>query len=211
MQISANSAFSAIKGKIDYSIPIDYSKLSEPELSAKARKYYFDAIDSKEKTISEDLSNALFLYSVLEKVNPDSLEYALKLGVLNDIANRDRYAKGYFSKALGINKENPEIYYYFGEFYYRRESYRKALRHYIQAYKHGYDSHYETLYKMGDIYEKFGDSRSALKYFKEAQKQNPNEELDKRVLKIEAYNPTNKEFYEDTRIRKPFYLNDWGE
>ena len=60
-----------------------------------------------------------------------------------------------------------EIYYNFAEFYYRRESYRNALRHYNQAYKHGFDTNYNTLYKMGDIYEKFGDSRSALKYFKE--------------------------------------------
>ena len=144
-------------------------------------------------------------------MNPDSVEYAVKLGVLNDRVGRDRYAKGYFSKALGIDKENPVIYYNFGEFYYRRESYRNALRHYNQAYKYGFDTNYDTLYKMGDIYEKFGDSRSALKYFKEAQKQSPNEELDNRILKIEAYDPMNKEFYEDTRIRKPFYLNGWGE
>ena len=209
--LNQNVAFSAIKGKIDYSIPVDYSKLSEPELSMKARKYYYSAIDSKEKTVTEDMTNALFLYSVLEKMNPDSVEYAVKLGVLNDRAGRDRYAKGYFSKALGIDKENPVIYYNFGEFYYRRESYRNALRHYNQAYKHGFDTNYDTLYKMGDIYEKFGDSRSALKYFKEAQKQSPNEELDNRILKIEAYDPANKEFYEDTRIRKPFYLNGWGE
>ena len=98
-----------------------------------------------------------------------------------------------------------------GEFYYKRELYRRALKYYNEAYKLGMSTNYDLLYKMGDIYEKFGDSRSALKYFKAAQKQSPNVELDNRILKIEAYDPANKEFYEDTRIRKPFYLNDWGE
>ena len=205
--INSNPSLSAIKGKVDYSIPVDYTKLSEPELSMKAREYYYNALQSKEKTISEDLTNALFLYYVLEKMNPDSVEYALKLGVLNDKADNYRYAKGYFSKALGINKENPEIYFYFGEFYYKRESYRKALRYYNEAYKHGFDTNYDTLYRMGDIYEKFGDSRSALKYLKEAQKQSQNPELDNKILRIEAYDPVNKEFYSDTRIRKPQLLD----
>ena len=201
--ISSIPAFSAIKGRVDYSIPIDYSKLSEPELSTKARKYFYNVLDSKDNINPEDLTNALFLYYVLEQINPDSIEYALKLGILNDKAKRDRYAKGYFSKALGINKNNPEIYYYFGEFYYTRERYHKALRYYNEAYKHGFDKNYDTLYKIGDIYEKFGDSRSAIKYLKEAQTKKPSDKLENRILKIEAFDKTNKEFYSDTRIRKP--------
>ena len=93
--INQNTAFSAIKGKVEYSIPIDYSKLSEPELSVKARKYYINALNSDTRPISEDMTNALMLYSILEKVNPDSVEYAVKLGVLNDRVGKDRYAKAY--------------------------------------------------------------------------------------------------------------------
>ena len=140
-------------------------------------------------------------------ITPSTTRLSTQLGVLNDKANNDRFAKGYFSKALGINNENPEIYFYFGEFYYKREQYRKALKHYNEAFKFGFDTNYDTLYKIGDIYEKFGDSRSALKYLKEAQKQSPNPELDNKILRIETYNPANKEYYSDTRIRKPQLLD----
>ena len=58
--INSNPSLSAIKGKVDYSIPVDYTKLSEPELSMKAREYYYNALQSKEKTISEDLTNEIF-------------------------------------------------------------------------------------------------------------------------------------------------------
>ena len=54
---------------------------------------------------------------------------------------------------------------------------------------------------MGDIYEKFGDTRSSLKYLKEALEQNPNTELENKIKRIEANDAINKEFYSDTRIR----------
>ena len=54
---------------------------------------------------------------------------------------------------------------------------------------------------MGDIYEKFGDTRSALKYLRDAQAQSSNQELENKILRIEAQDAINKEFYSDTRIR----------
>lgn len=54
---------------------------------------------------------------------------------------------------------------------------------------------------MGDIYEKLGDSRSALKYLYEAQKQSSNPDLENKIKRIEAQDSINKEFYSDTRIR----------
>ena len=60
---------------------------------------------------------------------------------------------------------------------------------------------YETLYKIGDIYQKFGDTRSALKYLNDALKQNPNPTLENKIKKIETEHAINKEFYSNTRIR----------
>jgi len=54
---------------------------------------------------------------------------------------------------------------------------------------------------MGDIYEKFGDTRSALKYLYDAQKQSANAELDAKIKRIELQDSINKEYYSDTRIR----------
>ena len=194
-------AFSAIKGRVNYSIPIDYSKLSETELADKAKVYFFNAIKLQNNFVNEDMTNALFLYSVLEAKNPENLEYPIKLGILYDKLDKDRHAKGSFSRAILIDKTKPESYYYLGEFYYRRKMYRRALKYYNESYKNGFNLNYDLLFKIGDIYEKFGDSRSALKYLKEAESQVSTPELTEKIKRIENFNSINKEYYTDTRIR----------
>ena len=199
--LASPTAFPAIKGGVKYNIPIDYSKLSENELKEKAREYYFNALLVEDKMINENITNALFLYSVLSNVNPESVEYPVKLGVLYDKLGKDRHAKSNFSKAISINSNSPLPYYYFAEYYYKREMYRKALKCYVEAYKRGYEKNYDLLYRMGDIYEKFGDTRSALIYLREANSQNPNPELENKIKYIENFDSINREFYSDTRIR----------
>ncbi len=195
------AAFGAIRGKIDYSIPVDYSKLSESELESKAKVYYFNAFKYKDNEINEDITNALMLYNVLLNMNPNSLNYCVKLGSLYDKLGMDKHAKGNFARAIGIDDSQPEPYFYYGEFYYKREMYRKALKYYGEAYSRGYTANYDMLYKMGDIYEKFGDTRSALKYLQDASTQNPNSELDNKIKRIETQDSINKEYYSNTRIR----------
>lgn len=190
-----------VKGGVEYSIPTDYSKLSEIELKDTADTYYFLAKNYKDGVVNEDITNALFLYSVLQRKNPEEIKYAVRQGVLYDKLGIDRYAKGCFSKALSINKNDPEAYFYFGEYYLKRDEYRKAMKYYNQAYTKGFDKNYELLYRMGDIYEKFGDTRSALKYLNEAKVQSPNPELENKIKRIESNDAINKEFYSETRIR----------
>ena len=194
-------AFSAIKGGVEYSIPVDYSKMSEAETEIKAREYFFNAERLKDGTINDDMTNALVLYTVLQKINPDKIEYPVKLGILYDKIGKDRQANGNFSRAIGIDNNNPLPYFYFGEFYYKRELYRRALKYYNETYKRGFETNYNLLYRMGDIYEKFGDTRSALKYLQEAQKQSANPELDNKIKRIELQDSVNKEYYSYTRIR----------
>ena len=194
-------SFSAIKGKVDYSIPLDYSKISEQEIELKARMFFYNAEKLKDGIVNEDMTSALVHYSVLQNVNPDKIEYPVKLGILYDKINKDRQAKGCFSRAIGIDKTNPLPYFYLGDFYYKRELYRRAIKYYNEAYAKGLNSNYDLLYKLGDIYEKLGDTRSSLKYLTEAQKQSPNPELDGKIKRIEMQDSINKEYYSDTRIR----------
>ena len=193
--------FSAVKGGIEYSIPLDYSKVNEQEVELKAKLYFHNALQTQDSIVNEDITNALFLYRVLDKVNPNNIDYPIKLGRLYDKVEKERQAKGYFYKAIGIDESSPIPYFYLGEFYYKRELYRKALKYYNESYKRGYETNYDLLYRMGDIYEKFGDTRSALKYLQYAKKQSNNPELENRIQKIETQDAINKEFYSDTRIR----------
>ena len=199
--VTSLPTFSAVKGGVEYSIPLDYSKVNEQEVELKAKLYFHNALQTKAGVVNEDITNALFLYKVLDKVNPNNINYPIKLGILYDKVEKDRQAKGYFHKAIGIDESSPIPYFYLGEFYYKRELYRKALKYYNESYKRGYETNYDLLYRMGDIYEKFGDTRSALKYLQDAKKQSDNPELENKIQKIEAQDAINKEFYSDTRIK----------
>ena len=77
----ARPAFCTIKGGINYQLPIDYSNLSEIEIENKARVYYMNALQHKDREENTDLTNALMLYRVLQNINPDSIEYCCKLGI----------------------------------------------------------------------------------------------------------------------------------
>ena len=78
--------------------------------------------------------------------------------------------------------------------------YKKALRFYSEAYKFGYTRHYETVYKLGDIYEKFGDTKSALRYLRLASTISVNSELDDKLQRVENADKINHEYYSNTRI-----------
>ena len=191
-------SYSAIKGGLEYSIPIDYTKLNEDELQAKAGLYNNLALKNGAK--SEEMTSALNLYHILAHKNHNDVIYLTKLGTLYDIAGKDRYAKGAFFDAMGIKPNEPEAYYRLGEFYYKRQMYKKALRFYSEAYKFGYTQHYETVYKLGDIYEKFGDTRAALKYLRQASTINANSALDDKLMRVENADKINREYYSNTRI-----------
>lgn len=195
------TVFPAVKGGIEYTIPTDYSKINEQEVELKAREYFFLAEKLPDKVLNEDMTNALMLYTLLQKVNPDKIEYPVKLGILYDKLGKDKYARGNFLRACGMESTNPLPCFYLAEFYYKRAYYRRALSYYKEAYSYGFDKNYDLLYKMGDIYEKLGDTRSALKYLKDAQLQSPNPDLDNKIRAVEAQDSVNKEFYSDTRIR----------
>lgn len=185
--------FSAIKGGVNYQIPIDYTKLNQAELESKAEFYYNPALNSK--TLDDNMSSALNLYTMLSNAYPENINYALRLGKLYDVIGKDRLAKGQYFRAMGLNQSRPEPYYYLGDYFYEREQYRKALKYYIKAYDNGYSEHYPTLEKIGTIYQKFGDTEKALQYLQCASTISPNEDLDKKINSVKNSDNTNREYY----------------
>lgn len=186
-------SYSLLKGGVDYKIPFDYTKLNQKELEAKAEFYYTSALSSK--VVDENMTHALNLYSLLSDAYPDNIIYPLRLGKLYDVLGNNRYAKGMYSRAAGINRSRPEPYFYLGDFYYEREQYRKALKYYLKAYDNGYSEHYLTLEKIGIIYYKFGDTEKALHYLQCASVLNPNENLDSMIMSVKSSDDTNREYY----------------
>ena len=201
MALSAGKGYCAIKGSVSNSLPIQYNNLSESELLAKGKVYFHNAMMLKSGEVNNDMTQALNIYTILQNINPENIDYPVALGRLYDKIGKDRYAKGGFSRAIAVNPSNPEPYFYFGEYYYSRNLYRKSLKYYNEAYKNGFETNYNLLFKMGDVYEKLGDTRSALKYLKNAEKQSPNSELSAKIKRIEAEDSVNSVYNRNTRIR----------
>jgi len=169
--------YPAVSGGISYNIPIEYKNLSEEELSSRAETYYAEALNSKK--LDDNMSNTLFLYSVLQNMNPKNIEYSIRLGILYDKIKLDKYAKGNFSRAININPLAPEPYFYLGEYYYNRQSYRKALKYYLKSYENGFNTNRELLGRLGDVYKKLGDEQASQKYLEPASAGNSADNPDK--------------------------------
>ncbi len=151
-------SYSALKGGVNYGIPIDYSKLNQAELESKADKFYYSAL--KSKTLTDDMTSALNMYTMLKNAFPENIIYSLRLGKLYDVLGKDRYAKGNYYFAMNVDKKRPEPYYYLGDYYYTREQYRKALKMYLKASDKGYSAHSQTQQKINIIYKKLGEKNN---------------------------------------------------
>ena len=193
--ILTSPAECAYKGVISYSIPIEYKNLSESELKEEADKYFNMVQQSSAGEFSAETTRALLAYSVLQHINPQNPEYSIKAGILYDKIQKDRQAKGCFSRAISISSGAFEPYFYMGEFYYKRGQYKQALKYYNKALENLITPNYDLYYKLGDIYEKFGDTKKALEYLNMAKSQNPNEELESKIRLIEAVDSANKLYY----------------
>ena len=161
--IAACPSFAALRGNVEYTIPIEYKNLSESELEAKAEVFYNSAIKTNDGKLNENITQSLVLYNALGNKNPDNIIYAIRAGNLYDLIGKDRHAKGCYFRAMGVDSSRPEPYFYLGEFYYKRQLYRRALRMYKRAYEHGYSNHPQTVLRLKQIYLMLGDKENRAK------------------------------------------------
>ncbi|MCR5266655.1 MAG: tetratricopeptide repeat protein [Cyanobacteria bacterium RUI128] len=181
-----NMSFGVQRGSVQYSIPTDYSKINEAELSTEAENLFqafLTSEDPKQRYII--LNQLLSDYSILGEINKDNPLYFARLGIVFDKLGKDRYAISNFSRSANILPDYPYAYYSFGNFYFDRGRYIKALKLYKKAYDSGYDSHFYNIYQIGRIYEKFGDFSSAILYYKRALVFNDSPELRQKILELE--------------------------
>lgn len=148
---------------------IDYSKIDCSKTLKFADLFFDRAIKSDDKDFkSELLDEAVGQYYILSKVDPNDLHVIIQLARIYDYKDKDKYAKEYFYKALEIDKNYAPANYYFGDYYYSRNNYKKALYYYEIAFKNGYKENYDVLIKMATMYEKLGDLLRANQYYKKA-------------------------------------------
>lgn len=176
---------------------IDYTKLNVDVVLQEADTFF----DQYQKTQDKKyLSTAMGKYYIVTKIHPVEMYPTVQLARTYDFAHLDRIAKEYFSIGYDINKKDPYLNYYHGEFYFRRNDYKRALRYYKIAYNNGYDNYYDLNVKIATIYEKFADLKNAQYYYEKAFSINPqNSDLRDRALKIKSLGYDKSEYYHSIR------------
>ena len=190
--------YSAEYGEIQYNDKfIDYSKINKTA-TLKAADFYFNkALEEQDFDIKKGyLQKAGGEYFILTQADKNNLYPVVQLARVYDMEDENNYSKAYFHQALKIDKNNPTTNFYFGEYYYKRKDYPRALYFYKQAAQNGYKENTDLQLKMGVIYEKLGDLLRANQYYKKAFLANPNDtETPDKIRDIESVEYKNTGYY----------------
>lgn len=177
---------------IEYDVPIDYSKIDKNALAKQANLFFnhFEQItdDEYKKKYIQPLLNR---YSVLSVMSPEDPFNFTRLGILYDIMGQDTLAKSNFYRATNLVPNYPYASFSFGNYYYKRGYYRKALAQYKMASGISYPYSYDRFMKMGSIYEKLGNYKTALSMYKAAYQEKNGLDLYNKILLLEDLNSKN--------------------
>lgn len=188
--------FAIQKGHLEYGTPLfDYSKMNKEQIKNEAEYYFNSALNSPSEK-DKYLNTAMGKYYILTQIDPSLITPYIQLGRIYDEKNINRLAKENFFHAININAGNPYANFYFGDFYFKRDDYKRALKYYQRAYSNGLNSDYEINYKMAVIYEKFADLINAKHYYEMAYLINPNDNgISDKIQKIDSLNYGSSEYY----------------
>lgn len=197
-----NTATAVEYGEVNYNNAlIDYSKIDKNSTQELADFYFQKALsvqDNAEK--KEYLKKASGEYFILSRIEPQNIYPLVQLARVYDYENQNSYSKAYFFRALKIDKNNALTNYYFGEYYYTREDYTRALYYYNTAFENGYQENFNVLIKMAVMYEKLGDLLRANQYYKKAFLIQPNNTLlPDKIREIETLKYKNTGYYNKRR------------
>ena len=144
------------------------------DLEKTADKYFYTGMESDDINKREAyLSRALEKYMLLLKLKPNDVTTCTQIAVIHDNLNHPRIAKTYFIRAVNLEKLNPFANFYYGEYYFAKREYQKALIYYLTAYNNGYRDSFPVNLRLATVYEKLGDLAKARIYYIAAEKQNP--------------------------------------
>jgi tetratricopeptide (TPR) repeat protein len=176
---------------------VDYKSIDTSQALKRADLYFGLAQTEADEVLkSAYLEKAKYEYNVLSLAKFDDIHSVIQLGRIYDVQKQDRYAKSYFSRALGLDYKNPSANYYFANFYYDRKDYKKALKYYRKAMEYGLPDDINLLKNMGDIFEKFADIKRANICYKRAFLIDPsNEYIADKIREMEEVNYNSADYY----------------
>ncbi len=189
-------------GEVQYNNTlIDYSKIDKSSTQELADYYFEKALKAQTPSEKKEfLQKASGEYFILSQIEPHNIYPLVQLARVYDFENKNSYSKAYFFRALKIDRYNAQTNYYFGEYYYTREDYIRALYYYNKAFENGFHENYKVLIKMAIMYEKLGDLLRANQYYKKAFLVSPNNAiLPEKIREIESLKYKNSGYYNQKR------------
>lgn len=183
------ATFATEFGSLKYNdVYVDYSKFDKNEVRVFAENEFVKAIKNENKAAKKLLfQSSLNHYYILTQIDSGDIHSIVQMARIYDFFGKNSYAKAYFFRALKIDINSIEANYYFGDFYYSRNDYKRALYYYEKSYNNGEVNNYELLVKIAKIYEALGDLLRANQFYKRAYLLNPKDvEIPDKIEEIEA-------------------------
>lgn len=195
--IFVHPCFSIEKGSVKYEDNLmDYSVLDGQKILQEADSFFEQYETTKDPKY---LSTAMGKYYIVTKIYPVEIYPMVQLARTYDEKKLDKFAKEYFSICYDINKKDPYLNYYMGDFYYKRNDFKRALRYFKRAYDNGYSEYYDLNVKIATIYEKFADLLTAKYYYEKAfSLDQSNTNLKDKTLQIESLNYYDSGYYKNS-------------
>ena len=142
------------------------------------------------------LKDAAAAYNQYNSEIKGDIHAITQLARVYDLQKRDKYARAEFETALGINPNDKSANYYFGDYYFFRKDYGKALKYYRKAFINGMEENYSNMKKMAVIYEKLGDLKKANLFYKKAYLKNMTDNnIADKIREIESIKYNNSDYY----------------
>ncbi len=197
--LTINTSFAIQSGRVEHnSVLFDYKNLNFTEIQKEADNFFvLYKRNSVPETKEHYLNSAAGKYYILTKVDNSRIEPYVQLGRIYDEKNKPRLAKENFCKAININFKDPSANFYFGEFFYKRNEYKKALYHYNIAYNNGYSNKYTLNLRLATIYEKFADLINAKKFYDVSYSMKPSTELQKKIRSLDEADYRKSGYYRE--------------
>ncbi|MGQ9705612.1 MAG: tetratricopeptide repeat protein [bacterium] len=113
---------------------------------------------------SGDLNKAIMFYSRCKELDKNFLPAYFNLGVVYQKLGFFDSAEGEYKKALNIENEW-RVHHNLGLIFYSKGDFKKAKEEFLTAFKLN-DKSFQTMRCLGLVYEKLGDTASAIKIYK---------------------------------------------
>ena len=188
-------------GRNDYNCKaLNYTSLNPKKIREEAQKdfyLYFKTSDIMQK--EKYINSAMNKYYILTQINPSDIDAYIKLGKIYDEKNISKLAENCFYRALNMNKETVMANFYFGDYYYKRSDYKKALYYYKIAYNNGVAKTYDFNLKLAIIYEKLADLSNAKKFYEISYNIKADNKIGEKIQLLNELNYDKSDYYHNIR------------